>query len=239
MCPETDIAAPASTVVTCEHAGNEVPDAYAHLFTQAGGVLESHRGYDPGALGVAVRLAALLSAPLLHTLVTRLLVEANRSIANPDLFSPFTRGLPERERRRIIERYYLPHRTAVDHTVGALIAAGRRVVHVGVHTFTDDWPGQDRSFEIGLLFDPACAWERRLCERWAECIAGVHPAVRVRHNEPYRGTDDGLTTWLRTRYAAETYAGIEIELRQGAVLAEGPRVWADRLACSLREALNG
>lgn len=239
MLTEADINAPACVVVTCEHAGHEVPDAYAHLFAQAGDVLESHRGYDPGAIGVAVRLSALLSAPLLHTHITRLLIEANRSIGHPDLFSPFTHSLPEQERHEIIERYYLPHRTAVDRTIGALIATGSRVVHLGVHTFTDTWPGKDRAFEIGLLFDPTRAWEHTMCQRWAERIADARPGVRVRLNEPYLGTDDGLTTWLRTRYGPEDYAGIEIELRQGAVLTQGHQPWADLLSGCLTAPVIG
>lgn len=233
MSPEAGIGASTSIVVTCEHAGHEVPEEYAELFEHAEEELKTHRGYDPGAIGVAIRLSALLSAPLFHTPITRLLVEANRSIGHPDLFSRFSRLLPDDEKQRIIDAYYLPHRTAVERTIDALIGSGRRVLHLGVHTFTDEWPGQDRAFELGLLFDPSHSWERELSEQWAERIKNVRPDVRVRINEPYLGTDDGLTTSLRTHHGANVYAGIEIELRQGFVITHGHDAQAKLLARSL------
>lgn len=239
MSAESGIGDAVSVVVTCEHAGNEVPEEYRELFTHAHGELESHRGFDPGALRVALRLSALLGAPLFHTPITRLLIEANRSMDHADLFSRFTRLLPDDEKQRIIEAYYLPHRCAIERTISALIAAGRRVVHVGVHSFTDHWAGQDRDFEIGLLFDPGRTWEHHLCKRWGERMQEMEPDARVRMNEPYLGTDDGLTTALRTRLGELVYAGVEVELRQGLLATTPVEGWADLLAAGLRESVNG
>ena len=36
-------------VITCEHGGNHIPGAYRHLFQGQEAVLQSHRGFDPGA----------------------------------------------------------------------------------------------------------------------------------------------------------------------------------------------
>lgn len=209
-----------AVLVTCEHAGNVVPEEYRELFTHAWDELESHRGFDRGALDVAVRLSAMLAAPLYHTCTTRLLVECNRSEGHADLFSRFTRLLPDDEKQRILATYYHPYRTAVREQVEMWTTRGRPIVHVGVHSFTDEWPGQDRDFEIGLLFDPARIWEGEVCARWAEEINALWPQIRVRSNEPYLGVDDGLTTALRDRFPGIAYAGIEVELRQGFLLAE-------------------
>jgi hypothetical protein len=46
----------------------------------------------------------------------------------------------------------------------------------------------------------------------------------VRRNYPYRGYADGLTTYLRRRYARHGYIGVEIEVNQKHVLA-GARQW--------------
>jgi hypothetical protein len=40
------------------------------------------------------------------------------------------------------------------------------------------------------------------------------PIYHIELNEPYKGTDDGFTTFLRTRFADARYAGIEIEINQ-------------------------
>lgn len=39
--------------------------------------------------------------------------------------------------------------------------------------------------------------------------------LRHRFNEPYRGSDDGLTTTLRQGFQPERYIGLEVEIRQG------------------------
>ena len=201
-------------IVTCEHAGHEIPPAYASCFVGAEEVLHSHRGWDPGSLGVGLRLSTRLSAPLLATTTSRLLVEANRSPHAPDLFSQYTRGLTDAERDRILRHHYLPHRRGVEGLINALIQAGERVLHLAVHSFTDVLDGVVRDVDLGLLFDPSRQSERLLCESWASSLQRACQ-FRVAFNRPYLGTDDGLTTALRTRFADGCYTGIEIEVRQG------------------------
>jgi predicted N-formylglutamate amidohydrolase len=59
-------------------------------------------------------------------------------------------------------------------------------------------------------------------------------------NEPYLGTDDGLTTHLRTVFPAAGYAGIEIEVRQGLVASEHQQqVIGDLLAASMPPVVRG
>ena len=40
-------------IITCEHAGNEVPARYRDLLRGSEALLQTHRGWDPGALSVA------------------------------------------------------------------------------------------------------------------------------------------------------------------------------------------
>src|SRR5690606_402614 len=91
-------------LVTCEHGGNHVPASYLPLFAteSARAALDSHRGYDPGALGVARTLADELGAPLLFAETTRLLVDLNRSLRHPRLWSEFTRGLSPEAKRQVL-----------------------------------------------------------------------------------------------------------------------------------------
>lgn len=206
-------------LLTCEHAGNEVPERFAHLFAGHEAVLGTHRGVDLGAYDVARRMATVLAAPLIASTVTRLLIDLNRSGDHPDLFSAFSRVLPEPERDAIRAACYTPHRESVVRLCEALIGAGHRVLHVGVHSCTDVLGGKARDLDIALLFDEDRPLERDLCERWRDRLRGARPDLRYPFNEPYRGADDGLTTALRSRFGPDRYLGIEIEIRQG-LLAE-------------------
>jgi predicted N-formylglutamate amidohydrolase len=224
-------------LLTCEHAGNRIPRACAPLFRGARRTLESHRGWDPGALQLARVLAGRLRRPLLAITWSRLLVEANRSESNPRIWSRYTAPLPRAERERILERWWRPHRNAVETAVSAGIAGSRRVLHVAVHSFTPRLGGEVRNAEIGLLYDSRRRHEAKLCRRWAAILRRLDPQLRVRFNYPYRGNADGLTTYLRGEFAEARYLGVELEINQELVRSPGWRRFQRRIADSLRELL--
>ena len=113
--------------VTCEHAGNVVPQEYAPLFVGHEHLLPTHRGWDPGALLLAREMAERFGAPLYYDETTRLLADLNRSVGTPDLHSEATRHLGKAERRRLLETYYFPHRRRVDAALAeAVTMADRR-----------------------------------------------------------------------------------------------------------------
>lgn len=209
-------------VVTCEHAGHEVPDRWRHLFAGQGELLRSHRGWDPGAFELGAELARLLGAPYVAQRVTRLLVETNRSERHPRLFSEFTRDLPSEERRELVETYYRPHRRRVVEAIEDVLRRADVAIHVGVHSFTPVWDGEERRVDVGLLYDPASPLEKDLCARWVAELRRVRPDLRIRRNAPYRGVSDGLTKTLRRLFhqefsGTERYAGIELEVSQALV----------------------
>jgi predicted N-formylglutamate amidohydrolase len=226
----------ARLVLTCEHGGNRVPRAWSALFRGKARLLASDRGWDPGALAMARRLARALDAPLISATTTRLLVDLNRSPQNPAVFSELTRALPPPQRALLLERHHRPHWERVR----AGVAAGKsRVVHLGVHSFTPVWSGTRRHFEIGILYDPKRRGERALAREWKRQIEGACPQLRVRRNAPYRGSSDGLTTALRKELSPRRYLGLELELNQQAIAGAGPqRALAGVLAASLQRALG-
>ncbi len=228
-------------VLSCEHGGNRVPARYAAHFRGAAKELDSHAGWDPGAATLARQLARTLHAPLVLTTTTRLLVDANRSADNPNVFSRWTRDLPQDERERVLAAHWRPHRDAVAHEVERRTRAQRTVLHLSVHSFTPRWKGEVRDVDIGLLYDPARAKERAFVARWARAIANEEPELRVRKNRPYRGTSDGLTTSLRERFGASRYLGIELEVSQRFTRGDARRWTTLRRALvrSVRETLAG
>ena len=212
-------------LVTCEHGGNRVPPRYRRLLRDLQRPLQTHRGYDPGALLLARETAAAFAAPLVASTVTRLLVDLNRSAGHPRLHAPAVRAAAPEERARIIADHYLPYRTQAEKLISTAIARGRRVVHVSAHSFTPALNGKARNADVGLLYDPARPGEVRMCARWKAALEQAAPQLIVRRNYPYAGKDDGFMPYLRGRYRPAAYIGIEIEINQ-AIVAGAPRRWA-------------
>ena len=211
-------------IITCEHGGNRIPAPYRQLFQGRRALLDSHRGYDPGALVVAKELAKAFEAPLVTSTVSRLLVDLNRSIGHPQLFSAATRGAPANLRAKIVEQHYRPYRAQVERLVSQSVSRGRRVIHISSHSFTPELNGKVRRADVGLLYHPARHGEAELCARWKTSFAAFAPELRVRRNYPYAGKGDGLTSHLRRRFPHGAYVGIELEVNQKIVRAAG-RCW--------------
>lgn len=213
-----------SLLLTCEHGGNVIPEEYARAFASeaARDALSSHRGLDIGALAIARALARRFDAPLIASEVSRLLCDLNRSLNNTALFSEFALALTPAERERVLNEHYHPHRERVELALCQHLSHG--VLHLAVHSFTPELRGEVRRAEIGLLYDPARPGETAWCERYKRALARLAPELRVRRNYPYLGKTDGLATFLRRKYPATSYVGVELEVNQALLTgAEGQR----------------
>lgn len=216
---------PDQFLITCEHAGNRIPSRYRDFFRDRQSLLRTHRGYDLGALRVAREMSAALGAPLLVSTISRLLIDLNRSLGHPELFSEVTRDLSGELRNEITTRYYLPYRSKAETMIAQAIEGGARVVHVSCHSFTPELNGEIRDTDIGLLYDPNRAAESQLCRRWSVALHAYAAALKARMNYPYAGTADGFTVYLRERFGADQYLGIELEINQKHVHSWGASHW--------------
>lgn len=181
-------------------------------------MLASHRGFDAGALLMARDLAAVLLAPLVSATVSRLLVDLNRSLTHPKVFSANLDGIPANIKAQIVRQHYQPYRDEMEKQVKLGISQGKRLVHVSCHSFTPVLDGKVRNCDIGLLYDPVRPGESEVCKAWQAAIHASNPPLKVRRNYPYAGKNDGLTTALRQRYSADDYVGIELEINQKHIL---------------------
>lgn len=207
-------AADVGFVVTCEHGGNRIPPRYAKAFAAHRAALDSHRGWDAGALTLAQQLSKALAAPLIVSRTSRLLVDLNRSEHHRALFSSVSRALPREERARILDEHYRPYRKEVAAAIETVIAGGKRAIHLSAHSFTPILDGETRIADIGLLYDPRRVLEAHLCNVWVDALSRALAGISIRRNYPYRGSADGLTTALRRAHSADRYVGIEVELNQ-------------------------
>lgn len=203
-----------SLIFTCEHGGNQVPRELQKYFSTARQILNSHRGWDYGALEVAKNIQHELNAPLFYSQVSRLVVDLNRSPNHPSLFSQFTKHLSESEKTNILSRYYAPYHQSVEDAVRSVAKKKTSVYHLSLHSFTPVLDGKVRNAEIGLLYDPKKENEKEFCNALKRSLNFTFPDLRVRYNYPYRGTSDGLTKVLRSKLSEQSYRGIEIEFNQ-------------------------
>lgn len=208
-------------VITCEHGGKRIPAQYHALFRAHQALLDTHRGYDPGALVMARMLAKAFTAPLLTSTVSRLLVDLNRSLGHPRLHFKAVPIKPAEVRQQILQHHYRPYREKAERLVSQAIAEYGRVIHLSCHSFTPELDGKVRSADIGLLYDPARPGEVDLCQRWQASLMDCAPDLIVRRNYPYAGKGDGLTAWFRQRLPASTYVGVELEINQKHVFKGG------------------
>ena len=170
--------------------------------------------------------------------ISRLLVDLNRSIGHPQLFSAATRGVPTSVREQIVAHYYRPYRARAERLVRQMVSRGRRVIHISSHSFTPELNGKVRRADVGLLYDPGRPDEGELCARWKASLAASGPELRVRRNYPYAGKGDGLASHLRRHFPQGAYVGFELEINQSIVFAADRRWTALRrmLIDSLRQA---
>ena len=198
-------------VVSCEHGGNQVPSRFRRLFSER--FLATHRGYDPGALAVARDAAVATGAPLFYSTVSRLLVELNRPLGHPHIFSTRALRLPAPIRDELLQRYYFPYWRAVEAAARKALQRGRQVLHLSCHSFTPKLAGVRRTTDVGLLFDPRRRLEARFCRLWRDALRQAAPRLRVRYNDPYRGAFPSVVHALRQKLD-QRYVGIQIEVNQ-------------------------
>jgi predicted N-formylglutamate amidohydrolase len=215
-----------------------VPARYAHLFAGAASVLDSHRGLDYGALEAARAFGRRLGVAPFTATTTRLVVDLNRSPYHRNVFSEYTRVLTREQRAAAMAAHYWPYRNAVEAAVDRAVAAGHAVLHVSSHSFTPVLHGDVRNCDLGFLYDPARSGEVCFIDAWYEAVRAAAPELVLRRNYPYRGTSDGLVTYLRRRHGERAYAGVELEVNQKHVGSRGWRRLVSMLATTLAMAVR-
>lgn len=201
-------------IISCEHGGNKIPKRYLSLFKNKVALLNSHRGWDQGALILAKKIALDLSTPLFYSTTSRLLIDLNRSLHHPKLFSEFSKTVDDITRQKIINSIYIPYRNEIVEHIKKLKSATTPMLHLSIHSFTNKLDDIERTADIGLLYDPEKLFEKDFCKRLKTSLEQAFPHLIVRCNYPYRGNADGFTTYLRRRFNEKDYAGVEIEINQ-------------------------
>jgi len=223
--------------IVCDHASNRFPLAHGDLGLPASERIR-HIAWDPGALGVSLRLSEVLDAPVVHSTVSRLVVDCNRFTDSPTLIAevseytdvPGNKGLSASDRAERIARYYVPYHDAIDRLLVARKAAGLETILVCMHSFTPVYMGAWRPWPIGLLPAPDESYTKALLG----ALQAELPQMNIGWNEPYAAAKGVSYT---VDHHGEGLAATMIEIRHDEILEpSGVALWADRLARCLEQA---
>jgi predicted N-formylglutamate amidohydrolase len=218
-----------SILITCEHAGNQVPVRYQSVF-ENNDVLNSPLAWDPGALDMAVGLSTALDVPCFVHQTTRLLVEVNCSVGNPMIFSEFSKPLGDEDKQLLLNKYYFPYRLRVEN---AIAKANKPVLHLSVHSFAPDINGGGQFAQIEIHIDAQRAFEKQISKKLINSFNEIPNPYRIQVNELHHKADDRFVAYLRTYFADEEYAGIEIYVNQD--LADTPEI--ENIVAAIQRAL--
>jgi predicted N-formylglutamate amidohydrolase len=201
-------------VLSCEHASWALPpgvDLGVPL-----DVLRSQASWDHGALDIATRLSEAVGLPVHAGAFSRMYVDLNRDPEYPAVIPEVSYGavvpgnaaLTPGDRAARIAGFHAPYWDAVRRDVTARIRDRGSVLHFSSHTFDPALDPAQRTFECGVLYDPAHALEAELAERLLFQLRRAGIDVRV--NQPYNGVGPAICTSLRKQLGAR-YAGIQFE----------------------------
>jgi len=218
-------------VFVCDHASNFIPAGYGTLGLDAA-ELTRHIAWDPGALPVARELSSALDATLIHSGISRLVIDCNRPVDAPDLFwtvsettvIPGNQKLDEAARAERIALAYTPFHEAIDRVVRQRLAAGRETWLVSIHSFTPRYKGVVRPWHVGIIHDA----DERLSAPLITQLAQIK-TITVGDNEPYSPADRVYFT-LEKHARSRGLPCAMIEIRNDEISGEaGQRMWVERL----------
>lgn len=229
----------APILLVCDHASARIPRALGTLGLPAE-ALRRHIAYDIGAADLTRRLAARLDAPAVLCGYSRLVIDVNRQPGDPQsivrcsdgIAVPGNAGLTPEEEEARAEAVHWPYHHAIDAAFARLRRLGPEPILFSVHTFTPTLGGEDRQWDLGVLWnrDPRVAVPLiDLLRRSGNYHVG--------DNEPYSGREIAYT--LNLHAGAAGLANAAIEVRQDHCESEAELDhWAALLAAALDRILG-
>ncbi len=202
-------------VLTCEHASWQLPpDVDLGVDRDT---CQSQSGWDHGAFEIAEHISEVLGLPVHAGAFTRMFVDLNRPATHADVIPANSYGAPvpgnarlsPSERAARIAMFHEPYWDAVRRDVAARLRDRGSVLHFSSHSFDPSLDPRNRTYDVGVLYDPSHAFEAELAERLMFQLRTA--GLDVRANQPYSGVGPAICTTLREELRAERYAGIELE----------------------------
>jgi len=229
----------APVLLLCDHATRFIPRALKSLGLDEA-CLTRHIAWDIGIAEMTRSLVERLDAPAVFSTFSRLIVDPNRQLDNPTLMPeisdgtvvPGNRDLDPAARAARIETFFQPYHDAIAAQIDVMLAGGKVPTVVSMHSFTPMMHGEERPWQIGILWNRDPRLPQPLMSRLrAEGLA-------VGDNLPYSGADGhGYTQHVHCD--SRGLANVLIEVRQDLIdTRHGAAEWAARIGAALEEVLR-
>lgn len=235
-------------LLTCEHAGRYIPPSLNNLGLPASfDDPDQHLNalLDVGAADLTHALANRMQAPAVLSTASRLVVECNRWPYDPEFVAPQVQGvltIPGNQnltRAAIAERaqtWFWPYHQAITRQIAQSLLRGVRPALISVHSFTPNFHGHARPWQLGVLWDQ----DFGLAQRLLAPSTGATPPIGdwvIGDNQPYdiRG---GIAFAVSFHAAPLSLPNVVLEVRSD--LIDTPpkaKAVADRLAPWIEGAL--
>ena len=181
---------PRPLLLLFDHAGKEVPGGLAATLGISEEMLSRHIGWDIGAADLTRTLAELLGGAAILNHCSRLVVDVNRRpgsatsipAVSDGCVVPGNQHLPPDAAAERVRHYFLPYHRAVARRIAAFRREGRVPAVISVHSFTPRMNGEDRPWQVGVLW----RHDRRIAAPVIEALRWRGDLV-VGDNQPYSG----------------------------------------------------
>ncbi len=228
-------------IFLCDHASNFIPDEYDNLGLSEKERLD-HITWDPGSLKVSQILSKKLDAPIIHSTISRLVIDVNRRHDAKDLMPQISENtkildnenIDENERERRIKIYHTPYHDAISTLLDKRQKAGAEIILIAMHSFTPIYNGVSRPWEIGFI---PCQDEDFTKQLFLN-IKENNPKMNVGWNKPY-AAKQGVFYTMHLHADKRKIKGSMVEIRNDEIADEaGVKKWAKIMEKSLIASLN-
>lgn len=226
---------------TCDHASARIPEKLGRLGLTDND-LGRHIAWDIGAASVAGMLSAYFDATLVLQNYSRLVIDCNRPVEAPssiptiseDTVIPGNEAPDPAEVAARRQEIFTPYHEIIASELDWRQKAGQQTVLVSVHSFTPHYQGEERPWDLGILFNR----DRRLGDNLITLIDEDND-IAIGENQPY-SVDDETDYTIPVHGEMRGHLHVMIEMRQDHIAApEGQRLWFERLARALGRVQEG
>jgi predicted N-formylglutamate amidohydrolase len=179
----------APALIVCDHASRAFPKGMNRL-----GLPElagwQHVAWDIGAGELARGLSHALDAPAVLAGYSRLIVDCNRQPDDPEAFRlesdgwviPGNQSLSEFDKRLRLACFFDPYHDCIAAMLGGFKVRDVLPLVISIHTFTPEYGGIRRPWQVGILWDK----DEATAQRMMDGLRGIE-GIEVGDNEPYSG----------------------------------------------------
>ena len=204
-------------LLVCDHASNRFPLSLDSMKLDQR-VQDSHLAIDIGARNVTCKLAKKLNCTAVICEYSRLVIDCNRDLNDIDIFLQSGDGvviegnhnLSEDHKRSRAKEIYWPYHNSIEAEINRLALKKIKPLFVSIHSFTPKMDGQERPWELGVLWHKDEVTARHFLREFSKADFSVGD------NQPYTGKGSRNFT---IQYHAEknNLSHVSIEMRQDIV----------------------